>query len=115
MKKVLLVLLAIVVAAGGCLAQEAPAGKATGDKGKNASQGRWHGVIARHNDDKSTFDVRKKDFEKTVVYDSSTKWTKGDKPADRSEFKDGSEIIALGSWDEKGRLMANRIDLRQRH
>lgn len=119
MKRVLLVLLAVVVAAGACLAQEAAPGKGTGDKGKtSAKQARWHGVIIRHNDEKHTFDVRKGTGEsganwRTVVYSDSTKWTNRDKPADRSAFKDGADIIALGTWDEKGRLIADRIDLRR--
>jgi hypothetical protein len=111
MKGVLLVLFAVVLAAGGCLAQEATAGKESASKAKK-DEARWHGVIVRHNDEKSTLDVRKGRIEKTVVFDSSTEWSDHSQPADRSAFKDGVDIIALGTWDEKGRLHAKFIDLR---
>ena len=49
-----------------------------------------------------------------VHYDASAKWTKekGTKPADASEFKEGSRVICLGMYDEKKEFMARKIDLR---
>ena len=84
--------------------------KARMDSAKTA---RWHGMIIRSNKDDSTFTVRRQNIEKTVQYDSSTKWTHLNKPAEMSEFKDGTDVICLGTYDEKGVLHASRIDLRR--
>lgn len=100
----LTVLLTVLLASVGLVAQE---------KKQGAKEDRWSGIIQRSNKDASTLTVRRQNIEKTVVYDSSTKWTKeGSKPAEMSEFKDGSRVICMGKYDEKGRLMATRIDLR---
>ena len=47
-----------------------------GAQDKAAKEARWEGVIIRSSKDKSTLTVRKvgSAIEKTVVYDSSTKW-----------------------------------------
>ena len=79
----------------------------------SAKLARWHGVIIRTNKDDSTFTVRRQNIDKTVQYDSSTKWTHLNKPAEMSEFKDGTDVICLGTYDEKGVLHASRIDLRR--
>jgi len=50
--------------------------------------------------------------ERTILYDGSTQWTKQGKPAEQSEFKEGSFVIVLGHPDEKGVFHATRIDLR---
>ena len=76
-------------------------------------ENRWHGVIVRINKDASTMDVRRGTFEKKIHWDSSTKWTKGTKAADMSEFKEGSDVICLGTYDKGSVVMnATRIDLR---
>ena len=65
--------------------------------------------------DKSTMDVRREGIVKTVHYDSSTKWTKdkGTKAIDMSEFKEGSEVICLGTYKKGSVVMdATNIDLR---
>jgi hypothetical protein len=64
--------------------------------------------------DASTMDVRKGSIEKKIHFDSSTKWTEGTKPADMSKFKEGSDVICLGTY-EKGSVVMNatRIDLRR--
>ncbi len=111
MKRILLILFAFLLSAGACVAQETT--PETGTTGKvKKEEARWHGVIVRHNDEKSTLDVRKGRVVKTVLYDSSTQWSDHSNPADRSKFKDGVDVIALGTWDEKGRLHAKFIDLR---
>jgi hypothetical protein len=68
----------------------------------------------RSNPEKSILVVKesKSDIERTVLYSSATKWTKGTGvPVDMKEFKDGSRVICLGKLNEKGELAATRIDL----
>ena len=75
---------------------------------------RWHGTIVRLSKDKSTLDVRKGNVVKTIHYDSSTKWTKGQgkQTAEMSDFTEGSDVICLGKAGEKGSFDATQIDLR---
>jgi len=113
MRKVLFLLLVGVFAFAGyrvqsTVAQEKQA-KATTQK-----QGRWHGVIVDFDKENSAIDVRKENVTKKVYYDSSTKWTEGKKTIDMSQFKEGSDVICLGTYDEKLNLHATRIDLRSR-
>lgn len=115
MKKVLVALLAVAFAAASLIAApgEKKEKKETAAAGeKMAKEDRWSGTIQRSNKDTSTIVVRKGNVEKTVVYDSNTKWTKGKDSAEASAFKDGVRVICLGKYDEKGRLVATRIDLR---
>ena len=112
MRKVLLILLAVIFAAVGVAAQEKPAGEKKEKKPAAAKQAKWDGWIVRTNKAESTVTVRSGNQEKAVVYDSSTKWTRGTEKIDQSEFKDGARVICQGKWDEKGRLLATRIDLR---
>ncbi len=84
---------------------------------KEAKETKWQGNIIRINKEESTIDLRggltnNDNDEKKIAYDSSTRWTKLGKPAEQSEFKDGSFIIVLGHVDDKGVLHATRIDLR---
>jgi hypothetical protein len=85
---------------------------------KAATKGelRWHGTIVRWSKDQSTLDVRKGNVVKTIHYDSSTQWTQAAggkvKPAEMSEFTEGSDVICMGKAGEKGSFMATRIDLR---
>jgi hypothetical protein len=79
-----------------------------------ANEDRVSGTIVRSNNDKSTLIVKenRSDMERTVVYTSATKWTKGQGVlVDMKEFKDGSRVICLGKLNEKGELTATRIDL----
>jgi hypothetical protein len=113
MKKVLVILLAALLGSSVIVAQETAGDTAAKKEKKAAKEMRWHGRIVRANKDNSTMDVARGNVEKTVIYDSSTRWTHKGKEADQGEFKDGSDVVVLGSYDEKGRLMAHRIDLRQ--
>jgi len=113
MRKVLVVLLAVAFAAVGLAAQEKVAGQAKEKKAAAAKQDRWSGYIVRQSKEKSTLTVRKGNVERTVVYNSATKWTRRNKPADASEFKDESRVICVGKFDKKGQLIASRIDLRE--
>jgi hypothetical protein len=116
MRKVFVAVLIALFATVGLLAQEKPATtpKAT-PKATKAKEARWDGVIIRQNKADSTFTVRRRgttNDEKTIVFNSATKWTKLNKPAEMSMFKDRERIIAVGTFDEKGRLVATHIDLR---
>jgi hypothetical protein len=108
MRKVLASLLVVLFVAVGLAAQE----KAAGEKKKEA---RWHGTIIRSNKEASTFTVRQRGgtIERTIHYTSATQWTKRNKPAEASEFKDGSRVICLGNWDENKEFVATHIDLRE--
>jgi hypothetical protein len=82
-----------------------------------AKEAKWQGNIIRINKEESTIDLRggltnNDSDEKKIAYDSATRWTKLGKPAEQSEFKEGSFIIVLGHVDDKGVLHASRIDLR---
>ncbi len=112
MRKIFVILLAVLFATVGLATQEAWAKEKKQKKEKAAKEDRWSGIIQRSNKEASTLTVRKGNIEKTVVYESSTKWTKGTGSADAADFKDGSRVIVMGKYDEKGRLVATRIDLR---
>jgi len=112
MKKAFVILFAASLALAGLSATEAKAGEQKEKKQAAAKQDRWSGTIVRSNKEAGTLTVAKGNVEKTVVHSSNTKWTKGTGSADMSEFKDGSRVICLGHYDEKGRLVADRIDLR---
>ncbi len=111
MKKVLVILLACAVGftTVGLAAQDMPKKE---KKAAPMKEDRWSGIIIRSNKDASTLTVGKGNIEKTVVWNSDTKWTEGAKSAEMSAFKDGSRVICMGHYDEKGRLVATRIDLR---
>ena len=80
-------------------AQEAPAQK------KAAKEVRWEGTVIRSSPDKSTLTVRKlgSSDERTVQYDSSTKWVSqehGSKKVndiDAGQVKDNDRVICKGS------------------
>jgi hypothetical protein len=90
---------------------------------KAAKEARWEGVVIRSNPDKSTLTVRKvgSSVEKTVVYDSSTKWvsqTHGSKTVndiDISQVKDDDRVICKGTYGKDGLLHATLISKRLSH
>src|SRR5437899_367309 len=86
--------------------------KADDSQGKmaDAKYERVQVTIIRSNKDDSTLTVRRQNVERKVHYDSSTKWTRMNKPAEMTDFKDGADVICLGTYDEKGELHATRID-----
>jgi hypothetical protein len=87
---------------------------------KAAKPGRWEGIVTRVNKDKSTLNVRKVggSQERTVEYDSSTKWVSqehGKKKVndiDADQVKDGDRVITTGTWDKNGVLHATLISKR---
>ena len=85
-----------------------------------AKEARCEGKIVRSSKDKSTLTVGST-LEKTVVYDSSTKWVSqyhGDKTVntiDASQVKDGDYVICTGTLDNHGTLHATLISKRLSH
>ena len=87
---------------------------------KAAKPARWDGIVTRVNKDKSTLNVRKMggSHERTVEYDSSTKWVSqehGKKKVndiDADQVKDGDRVITTGTWDKNGVLHATLISKR---
>jgi hypothetical protein len=82
-----------------------------------AKETKWQGTIIHMLKDQSMMDIRggataNDSHMLKVAFDGSTQWTKQGKPAEQSEFKEGSFVIVLGKIDEKGILHASRIDLR---
>ncbi|MGC2766294.1 MAG: hypothetical protein WB607_12395 [Candidatus Acidiferrum sp.] len=117
LKKQIILLLGLVLTlplAMAVSAQEAPA---------KAKAARWEGNIIRSSKDNSTLTVRKVGAtdERTVQYDSSTKWVSqyhGDTKVndiDSSQVKDGDRVICTGTWDKPGVLHATLISLRLSH
>ena len=97
------------------LAQEAAPAKAKED--------RWEGRIERSSKDQSSLTVRKEGgtLERTVVYDSSTKWVSqyhADNKVndiDPSQVKDGDYVICKGTIGKDGKLHATLISKRLSH
>jgi len=81
---------------------------------------RWEGIVVRSSKDESTLTVRKvgSSLEKTVQYDSSTKWVSQEhgrkkvNDIDSSQVKDGDRVITTGTWDKNGALHATLISKR---
>jgi hypothetical protein len=104
-----LILLAVLFLTVSLLAQT--------DTAKTSKEEKWQGYIVRINQSESSLDVRggQKNLDETprhIQYDSATQWTKEGKPAEQSEFKEGSFVIVLGHA-EKGVFHATRVDLRK--
>lgn len=114
MNRVIVILLAAVFAVAGLTAQKATAQATQEKKTAAAKEARWHGRIVMMDKNLSTLEVRREGTMKTIYYDSSTKWTEGTKGAEMGEFKEGADVICLGTYDEKGKFHATRIDLRSR-
>ena len=115
MRRTMVCLLLAVLAVAGYSVRTAIAQESQEKTTKAPKPGRWHGVIVRWDKDNSVLTVRKGNVNREVHYTSSTKWTLGTKNVDMSQFKEGeSDVICTGTFDEKGRLIADRIDLRPR-
>ncbi len=101
-------------------AQEAPKDKMGAAKEKPAKEARWEGIIVRSDKDKMILTVRPRGGteERTVQYDSSTKWqsqehhSKKVNMIDASQVSDNDRVICVGSWDKKGVLHATLISKR---
>ena len=113
----LTLLFAALMVAGQTTPTDDKAAPKSEKKASTSKETRWQGHIVRIDKDKSILSIRggrggKQQFERQVSYDSSTKWTKLGKPADESDFKEGSFVIVVGKADDKGMLHADRVDLR---
>jgi hypothetical protein len=90
---------------------------------KTTKQDRWEGTIIRSSQDKSTLTVRKvgSPIEKTVAFDSSTRWVSQEHGSekvnniDASQVKDGDRVICTGTWGNDGVLHASLISKRLSH
>jgi len=126
-KKLLVLLFAYLLAFPlSVFAQDAPKETKAQEKAeekaekKAAKPARWDGIVTRVNKDKSTLNVRKvgSSQERTVEYDSSTKWVSqehGKKKVndiDADQVKDGDRVITTGTWDKNGVLHATLISKR---
>ncbi len=122
-RKVFILLFASVLALplSALFVQVAPAQE---KMGKMAKEDRWEGVVVRSSPDQSTLTVRKvgTNDERTVQYDSSTKWVSqehGSKKVndiDASQVKDGDRVICRGTWEKKGGVLrATLISKRLSH
>ncbi len=115
MRRLLVVLLAGMLMMAGLASVSFAQKKAKEPKAAKpaaAKEFRWDGRIIRFNKDNKTVDVERKSVNRTVIYDDSTKWTERNKPLDGPKLQDGTRVIVLGQLDDKGRVMAKRIDLR---
>ena len=113
MKRILVVVLLGILVTMGFVVSTSIAQEKKEKPAVAAKEARWHGTLLRFNKDASTLDVRRGTNEKRIYYDRSTKWTKGEKTIEMSEVKEGSDVICLGKYDEKGEFHATRIDLRR--
>jgi hypothetical protein len=113
--RLLTVVLALCFA--GMLLEVQPVSARPGKQDAAAKQTKWQGTIIHLLKDQSMMDIRggataNDSHMLKVAFDGSTKWTKQTKPAEQSEFKEGSFVIVLGTVDDKGILHASQIDLR---
>jgi isopentenyl phosphate kinase len=118
--KVSLSLLSLVLAAAVFAAIPAGANQAAAESKQAPAakkETKWQGHVIRISKDLSQMDMRgginsKAEDMRKVAYDTSTEWTKGGKPGEMDEVKEGSFVIVLGHVDDKGVLHATRVDLR---
>ena len=113
MKRILVVFLLGILVSMGFVVSTSVAQEEKEKPAVAAKAARWHGMVVRFNKDASTVDVRKGGVQKTIHYDSSTKWTKGTETIEMSTVNDGAIVICVGTYDEKGDFRATRIDLRK--
>ena len=109
-----LVLAGAVLTALPAVANQAAAGeKETKAAGKEA---KWQGEVVRMSKEKSTLQIHggpsPSKSTRTIAFDSSTEWTKGGKPGEMDEVKDGSFVIVVGHVNHKGVMHATQVDLR---
>ena len=116
--KLALMLLVWVVAGTTLDTRPAAAEASKQEKKSDTKETKWQGTVLQILKDQSMMNIRggatadDKHVLK-VAYDSSTEWTKQNKPGgNQSDVKEGSFIIVVGKVDDTGVLHASRIDLR---
>lgn len=96
------------------LAGEVNAQKKKEEKAKAPKEDRLSGTVQMINKDTSVITLRTRDnIQRYVVYNAKTKFTYRNKPGSLDEVKDGRRVICLGKYDEKARLVATRVDVRE--
>src|SRR2546430_3626610 len=73
---------------------------------------KFSGTVVRANKENSSLTIRTREGERTVVYDSSTMWTMHGAKGDANQVNEGNNVTVLLHRDEKGHLVAERIDVR---
>ena len=114
------VLLSVLVCSLGVPAFSQEKEAAGADDAKTAKQARWEGMVVRSSPEKSQLTVRPRgsNTEKTIQYDSSTKWTSqehGSKQVnqiDAGQVKDDDRVICVGTLGKDGTLHASLISKR---
>jgi hypothetical protein len=80
---------------------------------KQDNEARLSGAIHMINKDASTITVRNGNMFRKVVYDNGTKFTFRNKSGSLNDVQEGVRVICLGKYDEKNRLLATRVDVRE--
>jgi len=88
------------------------AAQETKKKAKAGSEDRLSGRIQMISKDTSQITLLRNNVKRTVVYSPETKITLLNKPSTMDEVKEGKRVICLGKFNEKGQLVATRIDVR---
>ena len=118
MKYLAILWVVMLTATIGVMSQEMPNTDTKQDKTTTvAKQTRWKGRIVRLSEDQAVLTIRggpssRDTVQREISLNSATRWTKQGKPAEQSEFKEGSYVIVVGKPDKQGRLEAVDIDLR---
>ena len=79
-----------------------------------AKEDRISGRVHMINKDTSVITVRVGNVQRQVVYNSSTKFTFRNQAGSLDDVKDGRRVICLGKFDDKARLVATRVDIREK-
>lgn len=106
----------VLVAMCAALVLAASTRSASAKEKKMSGPARWHGALVRISEDGSVLTVRKANVEKAIHVNADTKWTKVEKGksvgVEKSEIKEGDDLICLGVYDDKGEFVATRVDKR---
>jgi Ni/Co efflux regulator RcnB len=113
MRRILVLMLLGLLVTIGFAAPTAIAQEKKEKAAATAKAARWHGLVVRVSKDASTLDVKRGNSERRIYFDSSTQWTKGKEVIEMGQVKEGSDVICLGKFDEKGNFHATQIDLRR--
>ena len=92
----------------------APQAGETKAKSTKPKEQRIHGIVRLMDKDAHSITVRLRgqQIERQVIYNDSTKFTSGNKPAKLEDVKDRARVIVLGTMNDKGQMVASRIDIR---
>jgi len=110
MKRSITILMGILV---GIVMALTLASQASAQEKKGKKEERLAGTVHMINKDTSTITIRRGNLQRQVVYSADTKFTYRNKPGTLEDVKDGRRVICLGMYDEKTRLMASRVDVRE--